>query len=79
LRRLQAIRKAQPSDSYPDALHHPTDERKGFHLSATIDFNRPAVDVKETMHGLERGDIDQANDPKTAIARDGAPRRQHDL
>jgi prophage regulatory protein len=35
--------RAQPSDLCPTALHFPTDQLAGFHLSATIAFNCPEV------------------------------------
>jgi hypothetical protein len=64
-----------PSDFYPIALRPPTEKRKVFHLSMTIAFNWPAVGAKEASDGVERRSVDQANDPQTAVARDGAPCR----
>ena len=65
----------QPSDLCPNALHYPTDELKGFPLSATIAFNwTVAENVWRLEDGITSRAIHQADHPSAAIARDGTAR-----
>src|SRR6185312_12147491 len=69
----------RPSDICPCALHTPIGEIKTFHHSPAIAFNCRVCKSMEGEGGLSGREIDQANDPQAAMARDGAACRQHHL